>query len=134
LAAVCRTNDPRRAIDRAAEVIVVAPLDYPRVQAATHAQWHSMRGGRIGERLLQSHRRSECVHCIVEGRVHAVAGHLHHRAVMTLDRLARKRVVGCQRWLHPLGLLLPQADAAFDVGEQERYRASRQRSVGAIRL
>ena len=112
-------HDPRRTVDRAPEVIVIAPLDHSRMQPTAHAQRNTAGRRRIGQRLLHVQRRSERVQRIVEDGMDSIAGHLHHRAVAMLDRAARERVVRGQRLRHPSAVLLPQRGAALDVGKKK---------------
>ena len=44
-------------------------------------------------------------------------------AAVGFDRLAEEGVVASQGSLHRLGVLLPEAGAAFDVGEEKSDRA-----------
>ena len=129
LAAVGGTHDPRRTIDGAAEIVVVAPLDFAKMQPAAHAQRQSGRRLGIGEPALNGHGGVESKDGVVEGRVHPVAGHLHDGSVVGCDGAADDRVVVRQRGPHPLGLLLPELRAALDVGEKEGYRAGHGRST-----
>ena len=120
-----RAHDARRAVDRAAEVVAVAPLDHPAVHAAAHAQREAAVGRRLGQRELQVDDRGDRVERIVEDGVDAVAQHLDDGAAVPLHRAAHERVVARERGPHPLGLLLPEPAAAFDVREQERDEAGR---------
>ena len=89
------------------------------MQAAAHAQRNTVGGLRIGERLLQLERGAHRVERVVEGGVHAVAGHLDDRAAMRSTAERAMRVVARERRLHALRLALPQPGAAFDVGEEK---------------
>jgi len=89
LAPMGRAHDSRRTVDCAAEEIIVAALDHPPVQPATHVKGNAVGGRRIGQRLLQVNRRRERVERVIEGGMHAVAGHLHHCPAARLDRRAR---------------------------------------------
>ena len=66
-----------------------------------------------------------------EHRVRAVAGGLHDGAAVRLDRGAHECVVARECGPHRLGLFLPQAGRAFDVGEQERHRSGRRLTHGS---
>jgi hypothetical protein len=57
--------------------------------------------------------------------VQTVANHLYNDAVVAIYRCTDQRVMACERHGHPLTLLLPQAGAAFDVGEEEGGGRSR---------
>ena len=83
-----------------------------------------------GERPLRIDRGQHPVGRGGERRVRAVAGGLDDRAAVRLDRGAHDRVVARQRGPHRLGLFLPQAGRAFDVGEQERHRSGRRLTHG----
>ena len=53
---------------------------------------------------------------------------------LTGDRLAHDRVVSCQRHPHRVGVVLPPARRALDVGEEKRHRARRLHAHGRERL
>ncbi|MBK7591875.1 MAG: hypothetical protein IPI27_11400 [Betaproteobacteria bacterium] len=113
---------PRRAVDLGAVEIRIAALVRSRVQAAAHAQSHAGGGLGVGQRQLHLQDRGERIVGPREGRVDTVAGGLHHGAPVLLDRRSRQGVVAGERDPHARGRLLPQARAALDVGEEERYR------------
>ena len=69
---------------------------------------------------LHRHRRGDRTLRSGECRVHPVAGHLDHRAVVGIDRVAQDLVVARQRRLHRVRELLPQARRALEIGEEER--------------
>jgi hypothetical protein len=129
LTAVSGPHDPRRPVDGAAEVVVVAPLDFAEMQPAADAQRQSGRRLRIGEPALNGHGGVESGDRLVEGSVHSVAGHLDDRPAVGHDGRPHQRIVARQRGPHLLGLLLPEVRAAFDVGEKESYRAGHGRLV-----
>jgi hypothetical protein len=115
-------HDPRRAVDLGAVEIRIAALVRSRVQAAAHAQ--PCGGGLgIGQCQLHLHDRGERIVGTREGRVDAVAGGLHHGAPVLLDRRSRQGVVAGEARPACARRLLPQARAALDVGEEERYAA-----------
>ena len=63
-----------------------------------------------------------CVHGIeriAKCSVQTVANHLYNDSVVAIYRCTYQHVVACERRGHSLTLLLPQAGAAFDVGEEE---------------
>ena len=119
LAAVRGAHDPRRAVDRAAEIVVVTTLDDACVHPAAYAQRDAFGRGGVVENLLQLDRCAHRVERVLERRVQAVARHLDHRAAVALDRPAREGVVPGQRVGHPAGFLLPEAAAALDIGEEK---------------
>ncbi len=125
LAAMRGGHDARRAVDRGAVVVVVAPFRDARVQAAACAQRQAAHPLELGERALQLHRGADGIEWIAEGRVQPVARLLHDVPAVPFHRLARERVVARHRRAHPIGLLLPEAGAALDVGEKERRGAGR---------
>ena len=71
-------------------------------------------------------------HGVGEGGERAVAGRLEHVPAVRFDGLADDRVVAFQFDAHRVGLLLPQARRALDVGEQERHDARGSLRHGAI--
>ena len=88
----------------------------------------------IGDCELNGKRRIDGIERVPEGRIHSVTDHLDYYTAAVLNRLTRKRVVACECQGHPLRLNFPQSGATLDVGEQERHRAGRRRSVCAMRL
>ena len=118
LTAVRGGHDPRAAIHRASIEIVVAALDRARVNAAANVQRDPAGRVPIDERSLNRQRRDDRVERIVEPRMNAVAGRFHDNAAVALHRSFDDRVVSRECPAHLLGLLLPQARAALDVGEQ----------------
>ena len=104
LAAVCRAHDPRRAVDGTSEVIVIAALDHPRVQAATHAQRNAVGRGRVRKRLLQVSQDADLDHdtdghryyALSDGERRSCASNLE-KARSTSRRTAamRPRLTGC---------------------------------------
>jgi hypothetical protein len=120
LPAVRGAHDARRAVERAAEVVVVAALRGADVQAAARPQFNAVSVLRAGERALEVERGLDGVERIGEHSAHPVAGHLEHAALVALHALARDAVVRGERLLHLRRLALPQPAAALDVREQER--------------
>jgi hypothetical protein len=59
-----------------------------------------------------------------KSRAERIAHRLEDVAVVGSDRLVEEGVVTGERFPHRLGLLLPEAGAAFDVGEEKRDGAS----------
>ena len=119
LAAVSGPHDACGTIDGAAEVVVVAALDYPHMQPATHLQGDAIRGGGIGQRLLQLQGGCHSVESVIEYRVDTVANHLHDCSAVTFNYYSDQRVVARQSRLHPFGLVLPEPGAPLDVGEEK---------------
>ena len=76
LAAVRGAHDPRRAIDRAAEIIVVARLHGAGVHAAADRERHAGRRRGIEQRELDVDHRAEAIGRSRERRVDAVARRL----------------------------------------------------------
>src|SRR5437899_3294509 len=126
-----RVHDSRRAVDHAAEEIIVAAFANPYVDTATYRKRNAVTNFRVRQILLQLHRGTDGVARIFECGVDSVAGRLHDDASMFLHRCPANRVMTCQRRPHPLGLLLPQTGAALDVGEQERRNAGRRLHASA---
>jgi hypothetical protein len=114
------THDAGRAVDRRAEVIVIAVLDDARMQAAPNTQRKSRRFLYIFEPPRQLDDRHHGVQRIAENRVDTIAGRLDERTLPRFDGGARERIMAGERVAHALGLLVPQPGAALDVGEQER--------------
>ena len=111
-------HDTCGTVDHAAENIVVAALDDPRMQPAAHPQCNAVGRGRVGERLLQLNRRVHRIDRVIESSVNPATHHFHDGAAVILDRSPRERVVTLQCRLHTLGTLFPQPGAAFDISEQ----------------
>ena len=109
-----RLHDPRCTIHRTSEEIVVAPFH----ESIAHAQRDPVRCRRIIERLLQRYRGVDTIERIGKCRANPIAGHFHDRAVISLDRRTRQRVVSSERLRHLLAFLLPQARARLDVGKE----------------
>ena len=134
LAAVRRDrHHPGRPVDRGAVVVAVAQLGLAGVQRPC-ARATDRRAPTLGARARAA-RRSPRVDRVGRGGergVHPVAGGLHHVAVVRLDRRTQDLVVAGERGLHRVGVLLPEAGRALDVGEEEGDRPGRQVSHGGL--
>jgi hypothetical protein len=119
---VRRPHDPRRAVDRGAEIVVVALVRRPGVQSAAHLQRQPRRRPGVPQPQLDRNHRRQRVRRRPEHRVDAVAGGLDDAPGVALDRLAQYRVVARDRLRHQLRLRLPQRGAPLDVGEEKRRR------------
>ena len=113
-------HDPRPAVDCGAVEIVVATLDGARVNAAAHAQGKIVGSTGIGDCTLQREGCTDRVEGIIKSGVNAVACRLDDHAAVRLHRSARDCVMSRQCLAHPLGFVLPEPGAAFDVGEEKR--------------
>jgi histone H3/H4 len=119
LPAVRHAHHARSAVDHAAEEVAVAVFHRAAVQAAAHAQRQLVAAGVDGQVQLQLQGGQHTGQRVVEDRVDAVAGALDDTAAVRLHGRLANRVVPRQRQAHALGLALPQARAAFDVGEEK---------------
>ncbi len=72
---------------------------------------------------LGLNRRVDSLGCRRKGAVKGVAHGLEHCTAVGLKGCAQDRIVAAQGSFHRLGLGLPQARAAFDVGEEKRNRS-----------
>ena len=82
-----------------------------------------------GQRALEDQRRGDRVaHAFEHGEdAVALAFALDDVAVLALDAGVDDRVVACQRLAHAVGLTLPEARAALDIGQQEGNHTGWQR-------
>jgi hypothetical protein len=120
LATVRRTHDARRSVHRRTEKVVVALLDFAQVQTASDATRNTFRCGRIGKRLLQIHGRFNGIERVRKRGIHAIAENFHEDPAVLLYGRTGERVVLFQRARDSIGLRLPEAGTAFDVGEKDR--------------
>ncbi len=130
LPAVRDAHDPRGAVDRGAEVVVVALDRVTRMQSAAHADRDVCGCGGVGERGLKCDDGCHRVRGIGKRRVDAVAGRLDHAAPVHFDGGAHQRVVLRHGPRRALRVLFPHPGAAFDVGEQEGDRVGRRIHAG----
>ncbi|HLW12350.1 MAG TPA: hypothetical protein VKU81_06600 [Casimicrobiaceae bacterium] len=120
LSAIGGAHDARGTVDGAAEEVVVAALDDAGVQSATDMQRDGVFALRLADRLLQRYRGADRIEGIAECCVESIAGRLDDEPSPGFDGTPRERIMAGEGGPHALGLLLPEARAAFDVGEQER--------------
>jgi hypothetical protein len=120
LTAVRDAHEPRGAVDLRTEEIAVAALVDAGVDSASHGQRQIALASALLERLLQIRCGADRVQGIHEVRVNAIARGLHDGAAIACDDVTRQRIVTRERRAHALGVLLPEARASLDVGEQER--------------
>ena len=118
-------GDTRRAIDGAAEKVVVAALDNASMQAATYPKGDALRRFGVGERLLQLQRGAYRIEGIVEGGVGSVAGHFHDNAAVALYGDPGDCVVARQAPDACVPVPAPKGGTALDIGEQESDDAGR---------
>ena len=136
LAAVRDRHQPRRTVHRRAVVVAVAQLRLAGVQAHPHPQRRrSAPTLRRAARAARRPRRRPRRDARRERGVDAVAGRLDDvaavRARSPSRRIASWRASAAA---HRVGVLLPQARRALEVGEQERHRPRRQlRHLGSPR-
>jgi hypothetical protein len=100
--------------------VVVALLDFAQVQTASDANRNTFRCGRIGKRLLQIHGRFNGIERVRKRGIHAIAENFHEDPAVLLYGRTGERVVLFQRARDSIGLRLPEAGTAFDVGEKDR--------------
>ncbi len=113
-----RAHHARRAIDRVAEVVVVALRVHARVQSAANAQREVAGSACVCQLELQCHRCLHTLEWIAENGQYAVSGRLHDSSAVGQYARAAEFIVPDQRRTHALRLALPVPGAAFDVGEQ----------------
>ena len=70
-------------------------------------------------RSCERQRGLDGIQWIVEFSMNTVARHFHDAAMVRLDGSACDRIVPGQGRTHPRRVLLPQAGAALDVGEEK---------------
>jgi len=80
---------------------------------------HAVGRGRVGQSFLQAQCGKQRIGRVVEGAMGAIPAHFHDGSVVVLYGGAHDRIVARERKLHALMLAIPQARAAFDIGEQE---------------
>ncbi len=107
LATVRGAHDAGRAVDGAAEIIVVAGLYGTGMQPAADMQSHVRGRCRIGQRDLDRERRAERVGGLTEHGMEPIARGLHNAAVVLDDGRTGERVVTRHRLAHLRGLGLP---------------------------
>ena len=120
LAAMGRRHDARRAVQHAAEEIVVASLDDAGMQSAACAQRDAVRpaAGSASARWNATTAASASLGS-------SKAAHMPSPVILTtlprcpLHRGARQRVMPRERGFHARRLALPQLRAALDIGEEE---------------
>ena len=134
LSAVRRRGDASGTVHRRAVVVAVTHLRHPGVQTHPDLQRLGEHPLLAGQRALRVDRSRHCVGCSAERSVQAIAGGLHHMAVALLHRASQDLVVARQRIAHRLGMLLPEAGRALEIGEQERHRPRREVSHPSISL
>ena len=112
-------HDAGGAIHLGAIKIVVARFGCRAVQTAADAQRQAGGCSCIGQRVLQLQHRQQGLQRLLEDGVDAVARAFDDAPTVRLHGASVECVVPGQRGTHQVGLLLPQAGAALDVGEQE---------------
>ena len=112
-------HDTLSVIDGRPKVVIVPPLDRPRVHPATYLESQSTRRRPIRNRLLKCERRDQSIQRIIEYGEESIAGVLDDRTMMFLDRRPAESVMTLQRSPHLLGCPIPQARAPHDVREQK---------------
>ncbi len=119
-------HDPRGPIQHRPEVVTVSAMRDPRVNPHANRQ-RTRRTPRLAEELqLRVGCRRHRGPGRREHRMHAVARRLDHVPTVRLDGAAQDGIVAGQRPLHRLGMLLPEARRALEIGEQERHRPCRE--------
>ena len=128
LSAVRCFHQPRRAVQRRAIVITTALFRRAAVQGHPRLDGEVAPGVGL-QRPLRGKTRRNRIGRDRKRRMGTVASGLDDIAVVSLDGVAQDLIVVRQRLLHRRVLRLPQPRAALDVGEQERDRAGRQKTV-----
>src|SRR5262249_28668726 len=112
---------PGNAIQAWAKIVSVAPLRGSAVDRHSNANVAVFRP-RLGlERFLDIDRCKGAVRWGMERCAERITNGLEDKAVVAINDLAQQGIVALQGGRHRLRLLFPQARAAFDVGEEERY-------------
>ncbi len=119
LPAVRRIHDAGCTVDGAAVKVLLRLLHHAHVDAAARTQRDTGGVDGIRQRQLQLDRRTQRRERIWKCRVDPVARHLDDAPAVLRHRRVCERIVPRERRTHPLGVLLPQAAAAFDVGEEQ---------------
>ena len=125
LAAVGGRHQPRRAVDRRAEVVAVALVDLTGVDR--HPDPDRQTGGpRLGpDRPLRLDGCCDCVGCTRERHGEAVSARGEDVARVACDRAAHEIVVAGEHRRHRGGRRVPGSGRSLDVAEQKRHRSRR---------
>jgi hypothetical protein len=132
LAAVTGRHDPRRPVDGGPEVVATARLGLARVDPDADPDRARLRPLRREEPALGGGRGADRLDRRLEDRHEPVAGGLDDLAARVGNRGADDGVVLSEGRAHRQRVLLPQAGAVLDVGEEERQRRFGQGCRGAV--
>ena len=78
-------HDPGRPIHRAAEKVIIAPLDDTQMKRGAYPKLNLVGRRQIVQRLLQYHNGVERVQRVGESGIQPIAGHLHDHATVPFD-------------------------------------------------
>jgi hypothetical protein len=117
---VADPHQPGKAIQCRPEDVSVTDLDAARVDGGADRDSHPGRPLGAKESPLGRNGGGDRRFRSVEAREHPVAGALHNGSAGLLDGAAKQLVVDLQGAGHLVPMVLPEATAALDVGEQER--------------
>ena len=139
LAAVADREEARHPVEHRSEVVAVAALGGSGVDRHPDAERPGCAPGVRGKRPLSGDRRPDRGVDAVEHGKQPVAGRLDDGPAGSFDRGCEQAIVGFERDGHRLAMVLPEAGAALDVGEQERPRRRDlvthvERSPAAVRV
>jgi hypothetical protein len=115
-----RCQEPSDAVEGEAEVVAVAQLGHAGVEGHAHAEGADFVPGLGVERVGSSG----------EGSTEGIADSFEDTAAMSVDGVPEEHVMARKRRGHGLGMLLPEAGAALDVGEEKGNRPRRQARPG----
>jgi hypothetical protein len=127
LPAVPSGPNPGAAVERLAEVAVIAQLGFTGVHRDAHAQLRTARPGLGSEGLLSRKRSGDRVGRTAEGTHDAVTFALLDRPHPTVgdDRVIQQLIMAGNRHRHRLGRVLPSPSRCLHVAQHERHRAGR---------
>ncbi len=119
LSSVAGGHDPRRPIQRRPEVVTVALVGLPDVEAHANPDDRAA-PGLPSEHPLRCGRSRERIGRGCESDREPVAARGEHVPAVVLERFADDHVVPSERLGHLVAVLFPESGRTFDVGEQER--------------
>jgi hypothetical protein len=122
LPAIRRVHHPSGAVDGRTEVVAIALVTLPGVKSHSHPQHQTLRPSGIRQSGLRLDRRAQRRVGPRERSREAVSPRGKHHATARADRRSQDRVVGCERRIHRIGLLVPADRRSLDIREEEGHR------------